>query len=79
MESQQLTPFGKYLTNRLTELGRTKEWLIRKLHESGNSLTLEQLDLLLIGEIRSKPREAAIGIIIHAEAERQRLKKLARI
>lgn len=79
MESQDLTPFGKYLTDRLTELGRDKKWLISKLRENGNSLTIDQLNEMMVGEIRSKPREAAIGIIIHAEAERQRLKKLARI
>lgn len=77
MESQELTPFGKYLTAKLKELGKSKGWLISKLRENGSSLTIDQLNEMMVGEVRSKPREASIGIVIHAEAERQRLKKIA--
>lgn len=76
MQSEQLTPFGKYLNKRLEELGKDKEWLIRKLRESGNSTSIEQLEAQMNGAIQSKPREAAIGIVLHAEEERQKYRKI---
>ena len=76
MDLQQLTPFGRYLIKRLDELGKDKEWLIRKLRENGNSTSIEQLDAQISGAIQSKPREAAIGIVLHAEEARQRFRKI---
>lgn len=78
MEEQQ-SRFGAFATNKLKELGKTKEWLLMKLKEHGNYINAEQLDILLTTGGKSKARQETIGIILHKEEERQKLKKVARI
>ena len=76
---EQQSHFGTYVTKKLKELGRDKEWLYTKLKENGNYITLEQLDGLFIEGCKSKARQETIGVILHREEERQRFKKVARV
>lgn len=72
----QLTPFGRKTYERLEKLNKTTEWLARKIREANdNSLTEERLLQILSGEYFSRAKEAIIGVILHEEEERQRLKK----
>lgn len=78
-DSEQLTPFGRYVIEKLQKLGKTEAWLTTKLKSEGNFMTLEQLHAVMTGENQSRPRQAMIGTILHAEEERQRLKRVAGI
>lgn len=79
MESEQLTPFGRYVQEKLKKLGKTEAWLTTKLKSEGNFTTIEQLHAVMTGENQSRPKQAVIGMVLHAEEERQRLKRVAGI
>ena len=80
MESEQLTPFGRSVQKRLKALDRTNEWLISKLVDhKGMAINDEYYWEILRGEKTSRPKEAAMGTILHEEEDRQRLKRVAGI
>lgn len=79
MDSEQLCSFGKYLKGKLKELGKDDEWLLKRLKVDGTFMNEEQLRSVYTGENKSRPRQAMIGTILHAEEERQRLKRIAGI
>jgi hypothetical protein len=79
MDSEQLTPFGRYVMEKLQKIGKTEAWLTTKLKSEGNFTTIEQLHAVMTGENQSRPKQAVIGMVLHAEEERQRLKRVAGI
>lgn len=79
MQSDELCSFGIYLKGKLKELGKTDAWLLKRLRQEGSFMNEETLAAVYNGTNQSRPRQAMIGMIIHAEEERQRLKKVAGI
>jgi hypothetical protein len=79
MESEQLCSFGRYLKGKLKQLGKDDEWLIKRLRQDGSYFTPEQLQSVYTGENQSRPRQAMIGVVLHDEEQRQRLKRIAGI
>lgn len=79
MQQDELCPFGKYLRDKLKELGKDDAWLLKRLRIDGSFMNKEQLRSVYNGTNQSRPRQAMIGNILHAEEQRQKLKKVAGI
>lgn len=79
MQQDELCPFGKYLRDKLKQLGKNDAWLLKRLRQNGSFMNEDQLRSVYNGTNQSKPRQTMIGTVLHDEEQRQRLKKIAGI
>lgn len=74
-----LTHWGETVQKRLDKLGKDRAWICRMININGWHYQIEDLDMLMTGQSKSRPKEENVNRILAEEEERQRLKKVVGI
>ena len=77
--NEELSPFGRITVARMDALGKDILWLQDELRARQHFARVDQLIRFLTGEFKSTAKEYLVGVILHEEEEREKLKKIARI